>query len=75
LTCNSDYPKEKLIEKSLNNFPSEKKNLQKLLSQNSDSAQSRAKCTGRISERKDESPFGSHLFRKDDGFVHPNKKY
>ena len=38
-------------------------------------AQSSAKCTERILEERDEGPFGTHPFKKDNGFVHPNKKY
>lgn len=34
------------------------------------SERSLPKCT-----KRDEGPFGPHPFRKDDGFVHPNKKY
>jgi len=57
--------KEKLIEIFLCKFPSERANLEKIL------AQSQPKCT----EIKDEGPFGLPSFKKDNGFVHPNKKF
>jgi len=38
-------------------------------------AQSKAKCRVRVLEERDEGPLGRHPFKKDDGFVHPNKKY
>lgn len=38
-------------------------------------AQSKAKCRVRVLEERDEGPLGPHPFKKDDGFVHPHKRY
>jgi hypothetical protein len=57
--------KEKLVEIFLFKFPSERTNLEKLLTQTS------PKCT----EQKDGGPLGINQFKKDNGFVHPHKKY
>jgi hypothetical protein len=43
--------------------------------QKSKIAQTLPNRTGKPLEQRDEGPFGPHPFRKDDGFVHPHKRY
>jgi hypothetical protein len=66
---NPPYTFNQLAHLFLDQFPSEAKNIESLL------AQSLPKCTQNQSEQKDEGPFGPNPFKRDDGFVHPNKKY
>lgn len=61
----------------LGNFPSETSNLEKLLLNRFASTEiskcSWADANGRY--QRDEGPFGPHPFKKNDGFIHPNRKY
>jgi hypothetical protein len=69
----SDYTQEKVAERFLISFPSERANLERLLPKRF--AQRQSSCMETVLGQRDEGPFGPHTHRKDDGFVHPNKRY